>query len=150
MRYHTSIRVETLTFLSAFAVVNFFYFDRDIGLTYWIIVGLMGVGYAALRLYFYYKQKATYFVIGLLDKDQTALSDELERIRQDLNIAQAKFYVLPKRPYIVTFLNTQRTTQKAYMTAYEKFVARNPKPFTLIQYFSVVIALILLVIIWRY
>jgi hypothetical protein len=150
MRYHTSIRVETLTFLSAFSVVNFFYFDRVIGLTYWIIVGLMGVGYGALRLYFYQKQKATYFLIGLLDKDQSALSEELESIRQNLNVAQTKFYVLPERPYVVTFMNTPRATQKAYMTAYEKAVASNPKPFTLIQYFSVVIALILLVIIWRY
>lgn len=150
MRYHTSIRIETLTFLSVFSVVNFLYFDRIIGLTYWIIIGLLGVGYSALRFYFFHKQKATYFLIGLLDKDQNALSEELDTIRQNLNIAQSKLSYSPDRPYVVTFMNTPRTAQKAYMSAYEKTVARNPKPFTLIQYFTVVIALILLVIIWRY
>jgi Ca2+/Na+ antiporter len=149
-RYHSSIRLVLMALCLFGLGMAFFFFDQTHYVAMAISYGILFVVSLFTMVLLQYRKEDIRLLISIYDKNHDNTKKKIEEICQQTGIPGESISYLSDKPYLICFHQVDNKSRRSFMKALDQYLTKQPLRFTLCQYLHVVIALILLIAIWRF
>ncbi len=145
-KFHVFNDLLTAGFVSIYVILMIFYTDREYHVSFLIISIVLLSIYIGLLIFQQYKKVKYFLLLNIRKNDFTRVSTFLSE--QDLK--ENSYSYNKKYPYILKFNNIKPDKTRKIMKSFEKKENKNPKTFTICNYWLIIIFLTMMVVIWRF
>jgi hypothetical protein len=149
-RYHSVVRLPLLAVVVLGATISYLFIGTVFYIAYLIAMAIIIILGVAAEFMLHRKKMAAYLLISVLDKeksiDQTIIEDCLKNVGG--NTENIKYLVRGEN--VILIRNEDRKTNRKFQKQLEEYFQKNTIRFGLVQYIHIVIALIMIVSIWRF
>ncbi len=145
-KYHVSNDLLTAGFVIAFVILMIFYTDQEYHLSFLVISIVLVTIYIGLLILQQYKKVKYLWLLNIKKKDFSRVHAFL--LEQELH--KDSFTYIKKFPFILKFNNMKPERIKKIMKTFEKQENKNPKTFTICNYWLIILFLTMMVVLWRF
>ncbi|MGI6392479.1 MAG: hypothetical protein ACOX16_02540 [Candidatus Izemoplasmatales bacterium] len=149
-RYHAVVRMTLLGAIVLVSFASYFFIGSRFYVAYVIIVGVIALMTLMVRLYLAKRKQDLFVLISIIDKDPIPDTETIREMCRSLGGNPDNISFLGQGSSIMLIKNEPRTLVKKIQKQLEDFFEKKTRRFGLVQYFHIIIALILIASIWRF
>ncbi len=150
LKYHFSIN----RFLMIFFLLSFFlmvyYLDTEKTIEFIIAISIIALTLTILYLVYSKKKNYGYFFFNIYRKQYKYIHKLLIDISKNNEISEANICHDVCKPYLVVFRNVDKLKVKSVIKELDKIETTKKIKFTMYSYWTIVIFLVLMAILWRF
>lgn len=149
-RFHFSLDRILLLAFTGLVIISICYLETNKVFEVILTTCLIIIIFIILKICSIIKKRHGYFLFNTYKKDYFEVKNQLENLAETLEIDKSVINYNIKKPYLIIFNQVDYKTIKKLAGKLDKVFVKKPKKITMYHYWSVVIYLILVAIIWRF
>lgn len=148
--FHFSIdRILLLAFVMLM-IISICYLETNKVFEVILTTSLLIIIFIILKICSIIKKRHGYFLFNTCKKDYHDVNENLKKLAKTLEIDETAIHYNIKKPYLIVFDQVAYKPIKKLMASLDKIYVKKSRKLAMYHYWSVVIYLILVTIIWRF